>query len=214
MAMSTWDAMVAGKPYVAESPDLAAVRAEHLAVQDRLNALGAADLDRVRELAPQLFGSFGAGSTLVPPIYFDYGANTTVGENVFINTGTIILDCAPVHIGNEVMIGPRVTITAASHPVHPGTRRSLIEYAKPITIEDGVWIGASATIGPGVTIGENSVVGAGAVVLHDVPANVVVGGVPARVLHEIGERDAERGREFVAGYREWSGIDKSEEAGF
>ena len=72
-----------------------------------------------------------------------------------------------------MLIGPNVGIYTAGHPVDPGLRRQGLEFALPITIEDGVWIGGHAVIAPGVRIGRNSVIGAGSVVTKDIPANVV-----------------------------------------
>jgi maltose O-acetyltransferase len=97
----------------------------------------------------------------------------------------VILDCNEVRIGNHVMIGPNVQLYTAAHDLRAEPRNRGIEVAKPITIEDNVWIGGGAIVLPGVRIGRNAVVGAGAVVSRDVPANTVVAGNPARVIREI-----------------------------
>jgi acetyltransferase-like isoleucine patch superfamily enzyme len=81
-------------------------------------------------------------------------------------------------IEDDVLIGPKVNLITENHPLDPTERRALI--SKPILIKRNAWIGAAATILPGVTVGENAVVAAGAVVSKDVPANTVVGGIPAR----------------------------------
>ena len=83
------------------------------------------------------------------------------------------------------MIGPNTLITTVGHPLSPAGRRKHLGIARPVTIGNDVWIGGNVTILPGVTIGNNVVVGAGAVVTKDVPDNVVVGGVPARIIKEI-----------------------------
>ena len=83
------------------------------------------------------------------------------------------------------MLGPNVQLYTATHPIDPTERNSGLEYGKPITIGDNVWIGGSAVVCPGVTIGDNVVVAAGAVVVKDIPSNVVVGGNPAKILKEI-----------------------------
>jgi maltose O-acetyltransferase len=83
------------------------------------------------------------------------------------------------------MMGPGVQIYTAAHDLLAEPRIRGIEVAKPITIEDNVWIGGSAVLLPGVTVGLNAVVGAGAVVTKDVPPNAVVVGNPARVIREI-----------------------------
>ena len=76
-------------------------------------------------------------------------------------------------------------VDIATHPVDPAERETGLEYALPITIGRNVWVGAAAIVGPGVTIGDNSVIGAGAVVVKDVPANVVAAGNPCRVLRDL-----------------------------
>lgn len=83
------------------------------------------------------------------------------------------------------MIGPRVSIYTATHPLDAETRITGLEYGKPVTIGNNVWIGGSAVINPGVTIGDNVVIASGAVVTKDVTDNVVVGGNPAKILKQI-----------------------------
>ena len=102
----------------------------------------------------------------------------------------MLLDVAPIRIGAACQLAPRVQLLTATHPIDPGPRRAGWESAEPITIGDNVWLGGGAIVCPGVSIGEDSVVGAGAVVTKDLPAGVVAAGVPARVLREIGARDA------------------------
>ena len=88
-----------------------------------------------------------------------------------------------ITIEDNVLIGPKVNLITENHPLDPTDRRALI--CKPIVIKRNAWIGAAATILPGVTIGENAVVAAGAVVSKDVPANTIVGGVPAKIIKTI-----------------------------
>lgn len=140
----------------------------------RLNMLPFDDLDARRTLLTAIFGRPVPDSlSILPPFYCDYGLHASFGERVFINQGCFLLDFGGITIGDRVLIGPRVTLTTAGHPVEPDERFDFITYA-PIVIEDDVWIGAAATITPGVTIGRGSVVGAGAVVAKDVsPMSVV-----------------------------------------
>lgn len=202
----TWERMVAGKMYIADDPYLAKVRREGLTVQHELNATNPSDNETIRTIAARFFGSFDPSATVVPPVHCDYGANVHIGPEVFINSGAILLDVAPITLGRRVLIGPRVTITTAGHPVPPRVRAETdLEFGTAITIGDNVWIGASATIGPGVTIGENSIVGAGAVVMRDVPANCIVVGVPARVLRYFNDDDESRGQALRAAYEEEMG---------
>ena len=142
----------------------------------RLNQLPFDDLDGRRELLEQIFGGPVPDSlSILPPFYCDYGLGASFGDRVFVNQGCFFLDLGGITIGDRVLIGPRVTLSTAGHPVEPDQRLEFITHA-PIVIEDDVWIGVAATITPGVTIGRGSVVGAGAVVAKDVPPMSVVTG--------------------------------------
>lgn len=142
------------------------------------------NIDHGRDLFTTLIGKkIPESSTVYPPFYTNYGKNITIGENVFINHDCSMLDLGGITIEDEVMIGPRVSITSENHPVNPATRKTLVPGS--VTIKKNAWIGGGAFILPGVTIGENSVVAAGAVVNRDVPANVVVGGVPAKIIKQL-----------------------------
>lgn len=132
-----------------------------------------------------LFGKTGERFNIRPPFYCDYGSNIYVGENFFANYDCVILDVCNVVIGDNCMMAPKVSIYTATHPLDAAARNSGREFGKPVTIGDNVWLGGNAVIGPGITIGNNVVVAAGAVVVKDVPDNVVVGGNPARILKEI-----------------------------
>ncbi|BBY18855.1 sugar O-acetyltransferase [Mycolicibacterium litorale] len=121
---------------------------------------------------------------LIPPVYSDHGINIRIGRNVFVNQGCRFNDIGGIEIGDDVMIGPGVSLITSGHPVDPAQRRSGITSA-PIRIERNAWIGASALILQGVTVGADAIVAAGAVVSRDVPARTLVGGVPATVLKMI-----------------------------
>jgi acetyltransferase-like isoleucine patch superfamily enzyme len=142
----------------------------------RLNVLPFDDLAGRRALLEEIFGGPVPESlSILPPFYCDYGLGASFGEKVFVNQGCFFLDFGGITIGDRVLIGPRVTLSTAGHPVHPEERFAFITHA-PIVLEDDVWIGAGATIAPGVTVGRGSVVGAGAVVAKDVPPMSVVTG--------------------------------------
>lgn len=115
----------------------------------------------------------------------DIYARLTVGEECWINIGLVLNLGNRVTIGDRVSIGHEVMILTESHEVGPERQRASRLISMPIVIGSGVWIGARAIILPGVTIGESAIVAAGAVVARDVPPNVLVGGVPARVLREL-----------------------------
>ena len=142
------------------------------------------DVDQTRELLSKITGTQLDKSTIVfPPFHTNFGRFIRIGKNVFINHACSFLDLGGITIEDHVLIGPRVNLITENHPSNPPARRTLI--CKPIVINQHAWIGAAATILPGVTIGENSIVAAGAVVSKDVPANTIVGGVPAKIIKTI-----------------------------
>jgi len=151
----------------------------------RLNELGFDDLDALRSAFAELIGKpVGARFMLIPPFSTDYGLNISVGDDVFINQHCHFMDMGGITIGNEVMIGPKVNLISAGHPLSPADRRRAVT-AKPIVIGNNVWIGAAATILAGVTVGSDAVVAAGAVVSRDVPPGTLVAGVPARPVRQL-----------------------------
>lgn len=140
-----------------------------------------ADPNEIRKLLSQIIASeVDATSSVFPPFQINYGKNTRIGKNVFINFDCTFLDLGGINIEDNVLIAPKVSLLSEGHPASPENRHSLI--ARPIHIQRNAWIGANATILQGVTIGENAIVAAGSVVSSDVPANSVVGGIPARHL--------------------------------
>ena len=177
--------MLAGELYIAEDPQLGEDSRRAQALTHRLNTMDPNDHARVRALFTDLLGSFGEGSAIRPPFQCDYGYQTHIGARTFANWGLVSLDVATVRIGDDVQIGPNVQLLTATHPIDPQPRRDRWEAAAPITIEDNVWLGGGVIVCPGVTIGENTVVGAGAIVVRDLPANVVAVGNPARVVRTI-----------------------------
>lgn len=147
-----------------------------MALCARLNALPFEDEDARRGLLEEIFERPLPGSlSIMPPFFCDYGRATSFGERVVVNQGCSFSDLGGITVGDRVLIGPRVTLTTAGHPVDPDERFAAITHA-PIVIEDDVWIGAAATLTPGVRIGRGSVVGAGAVVARDVPPMSLVTG--------------------------------------
>ena len=141
-------------------------------------------MPELRQLFSELIGqevdvNFG----LFPPFYTDYGRNIKLGRHVFINAGCCFQDQGGIEIGDNVQIGHQTVIATLNHDLNPEKRWNMIP--APVKIGNNVWIGSHSTILAGVTIGDNSVVAAGAVVTKDVPANVVVGGVPAKIIKNI-----------------------------
>ena len=156
-----------------------------MAITARLNRLTFNDADEIRGLFSELIGKkVDESFLLIPPFYTAGGDEIRVGRNVFVNQNCTFYDLGGLDIGDDVMIGPNVSIITASHPLEPSQRRAAT-IGKPIVIGRNVWIAAGATIVGGVTVGENSVVAAGSVVTKDVPPNVVAVGSPARPVRTL-----------------------------
>jgi len=140
--------------------------------------------EEVRALLSEIMG-YTVPDTLrvFPPFYTDFGKNIHIGENVFINACCHFQDHGGVTLGDGCQIGHNVVFATLNHGIEPENRR--FTYPAPIVLGRNVWVGSNSTILQGVTIGDNSVVAAGAVVTKDVPADTIVGGVPARVIKHI-----------------------------
>jgi maltose O-acetyltransferase len=178
--------MVRGDLYKDSDPELVAERLACRRVLDAYNATAADEDDRRRDLLTGLLGGFGDRSWIMPRFQCDYGSNITIGSNTFLNYDAILLDCAPITIGDDVSIGPRAQLLTALHPMEDHeARRQRWESAKPIVIGDNVWLGGGVIVCPGVTIGENSVVGAGSVVTRDVAPSTFAAGNPCRVIRSL-----------------------------
>lgn len=149
------------------------------------NRLEPDNTDRMQSILTALLRSTGKNIVINQPFRCDYGCNISVGENFMANFNLTILDEGRVTIGNNVFIGPNVSIYTACHPIDPVERNKGVEWAEPVTIGNNVWIGGSTTILPGVSIGDNVTIGAGSVVTKDIPANCVAVGNPCRVKRQI-----------------------------
>lgn len=174
-----------GAAIAANQPEAYKLREASFATKKLLVQLNNSfDPAEIRDLLSQITGSGIDESVAVfTPLYINYGKNTKIGKNVFINFDCVFLDLGGITIEDNVLIAPKVSLLSEGHPVSPNDRQSLVP--GHIHIRENAWIGAGATILPGVTIGENAVVAAGAVVSKDVHANTVVGGVPAKRLKAI-----------------------------
>lgn len=163
-------------------------------VQDRINArllfrkynnTPESEIKVRTALIKQIFGTTGNKIHVESNLKVDYGYNIHVGENFYSNYDLTILDVARVTIGDNCMFAPGVHIYTATHPTNPVARNSGKEFALPVTIGHNCWIGGRAIINPGIAIGNNVVIASGAVVTKDVPDNVVVAGVPAKIIQTI-----------------------------
>lgn len=170
-----------------ESAAMTASLRRAMAITAALNRLTFNDAEEVRALFGDLIGkAVDDAFLLIPPFYTTGGPDIRVGRNVFVNQNCTFYDLGGIDIGDEVMIGPNVSLITSGHPVSPSQRRAFVT-AKPIVIERNVWIAAGVTIIGGVTIGKNAVVAAGSVVTRDVAPNTLVGGNPARLIRSIAD---------------------------
>ena len=177
--------MLAGEPYVAADPEPVGMQSRAQALLHAFNSSHPSEAERRRETVRGLFGAVGAGFDIRPPFFCDYGSNIYAGDGLFINFDCVILDCNVVRLGDNVLLGPKVQIYTAHHPLEPEARRTLVEMASPVHIGDDVWIGGGAIICPGVTVGAGSTIGAGSVVTRDIPARVFAAGNPCRVVRAL-----------------------------
>ena len=185
MPLSNKGKMLAGELYFANDPELAAERRRAQQVLAQYNATGPDDQATRPTLLRELFGALGDGADIQPPFACDYGYTIRIGRNAFINYNCVFLDCAPIEIGDDLQMGPAVQLYTAFHPLDRQTRAAGLEYAKPIRIGDGVWIGGGAIVLAGITIGDGCVIGAGSVVTRDLPPDTLAVGNPARIVRSL-----------------------------
>lgn len=186
-SMTEYEKLQAGLPYNVNDPEVNQHKLDAARGCAKLEAVDVQDLAGKDKAIRELLGSVGNNPNILPGFKCDNGQNIHVGDEFLANYNVVILDVAPVTMGNDVWIGPNTLITTVNHPLDAAGRRKHLGIAKPVVIGNDVWIGGSVTILPGVHIGNNVVVAAGAVVTHDVADNTLVGCVPAKVLKKLAE---------------------------
>ncbi|MDF2437469.1 MAG: acetyltransferase [Bacteroidota bacterium] len=177
--------MKAGEPIRPTDPQYHKIHkivARTISLSAELN--NSTNVEQTRKRLSIIIGKELDRSTIIfPPFYTNFAQFISIGKNVFINHACSFLDMGGITIEDNVLLGPKVNLVTENHPTDPADRKALV--CKPIVIKQNAWIGAAATILPGVTIGENAIVAAGAVVSKDVPANTIVGGIPAKIIKHI-----------------------------
>lgn len=178
--------MISGEIYDANNDlQLIAERDHCKEICFKFNHTRPSNKEKRREILAKLLGKTGADFLIEQPFYCDYGYNIEIGEHFFANFNMIILDEAKVVFGHHVFVAPNCSFYTAGHPLDVTERNKGLEYARPITIGNNVWIGGGVTVLPGITIGDNTTIGAGSVVTKDIPSNVLAAGNPCRVIKEI-----------------------------
>lgn len=181
--------MLSSEPFKAFDKELTKERALAKELLFDFNSLRPNEYAKRSELLKRLLGKTPKSFLVEQPFHCDYGYNIEIGNKFYANVHLTILDSAKVVIGENVFIGPNVGIYTVSHPIHSEPRNQFFEIAKPITIENNVWIGGSVVINPGIEIGRNSIIGSGSVVTKNIPENVIAVGNPCKVLRSITEKD-------------------------
>lgn len=187
--MTELERMRAGQLYVLQGEELLQMRRRAYRLVRAFNATTEDEPERREALLRELLGGMGKDVFIEPPFRCDYGCHIFLGSHVYFNYECIILDVGDVTLGSHVFLGPRVGLYTAGHPIDAAVRRENLEYGKPITIGDDVWIGGDTVVNPGVTIGSDVVIGSGSVVTRDIPSHVVAAGNPCRVLRPITAED-------------------------
>ena len=197
--MTELEKMKVGLPFNQTDPQLLAKMARTYLLVRRLNRTSLLNQPMRNWLLKRILGRIETPTYYVQsPLYVDYGFNTFIGRNFLSNYNLTIQDEGEVRIGDDVMIAPNVLLTTNLHPFSarerivqrvpnrfPHNHKGNYVYAKPIHIEDNVWICAGVIVCPGVTIGRNSIIGAGSVVTKDVPPGVLAYGVPCKEIRSI-----------------------------
>ncbi len=147
------------------------------------------EIDLRKNIMNELFQKVGKDVWIEPDFRCEFGKNITIEDNVYINFGCVILDCAEVVIGANSLLGPDIGIYPVNHAIDAEERIHGGCFGKPVHIGKNVWLGGDVKILAGVTIGDNTIIGTGSVVTKDIPANVIAVGNPCKVLRAITDAD-------------------------
>lgn len=197
--MSEEEKMLSGKIYDTSDENLVKKRVNAHKWSKEYNDTYENEEEKRAEILQKLLPDMGEGTYIQGPIQFDYGINTKIGKNCFVNFNFVVLDCCPVTIGDDVFFGPNCTLVTPIHPFLKDERKIRfkedgtaydLEYASSIVIEDGCWIASNVTVCGGVTIGKDTIIGAGSVVTKDIPGGVFAAGNPCKVIRKITEDDS------------------------
>ena len=187
--MTEWEKLQCGMMYNDFDEDLFSRR---VAAKKIFRAYNKTDDEQAalrEELMHKLFSAVGNNVWIEPDFRCEFGKNITIEDDVYINFGCVILDCAPVTIGANSLLGPNIGIYAVNHAIDAEERIHGGCCSKPVHIGKNVWLGGDVKILAGVTIGDNSIIGTGSIVTKNIPSNVIAVGNPCKVIREITEAD-------------------------
>lgn len=187
--MTEWERMQKGLVYNDFDQDLFNKRVEAKKLFKAYNKTDDEEIDLRNKIMKQLFKNVGENVWVEPDFRCEFGKNITIGDDVYINFGCIILDCSEVTIGSNTLLGPNIGLYAANHSTDATERINGGCYGKPIHIGNNVWLGGDVKVLQGVTIGDNTIIGAGSIVTKDIPDNVIAVGNPCKVIRKITEED-------------------------
>ena len=196
--MTEKEKMISGQIYDPNDEELLILRRKAHKLSKLYNDTLEDEVERREEFLNELLPNHGIGTYLQGPVYFDYGAFTKVGKNFYSNFNFTVLDVCPVTIGDNVFVGPNVSILTPKHPLRWQERNIYKsekgyftdkEYGAPVTIGDNCWIAGNVTICAGAKIGAGCVIGAGSVVTGEISENSLAYGNPCRVVRKITEAD-------------------------
>ncbi len=191
--------MLAGKIYDPNDKELLNLRVTAHKLCKDYNDTYETDVEERAEILKKLLPNADKTAYLQGPVYFDYGIFTHLGKNFYANFNFTVLDVCRVTVGNDVYVGPNVSVLTPKHPLRWQERNAYTtaagtatdrEYGAPVTIGDNCWIAGNVTILAGAEIGSGCVIGAGSVVAGKIPANTLAYGNPCRPVREITEKDA------------------------
>ena len=196
--MNEKEKMLLGKIYDPNDEELLELRKKAHKLNRLYNNTDEDEVEKRAKILDELLPNKKEGVYLQGPVYFDYGVFTSFGKNSYANFNLTVLDVCPVTIGDNVFMGPNVSILTPKHPLRYQDRNLYKsekgyytdkEYGAPITIKDNVWIAGNVTILAGVTIGEGCVIGGGSVVTKDIPDNYLAYGNPCKPIRKITDED-------------------------
>jgi acetyltransferase-like isoleucine patch superfamily enzyme len=186
--MTEYEKSQDGLPHIFDQP-MVKMYNEAAMLSAEYNQLPISDIEKQQELLGKLLKSIGSNVRIMPQFHCEFGHNITIGNNVFINFNSILMDNTEITIGNDVRIGPNASIYTVNHAIDSDERAEGICVNQPVYICDKVWFGGDVKVLPGVTIGEGSIIGTGSIVTKDIPAGVIAVGNPCRVIRKITEED-------------------------